>query len=914
MNFYQKIGSESYFIDSITHNSFIMFIVLREYIGCLLISNSSVDRTHCINSKERIDLYMLMYEMLKENIGNPFDILKDDHNRSHLPAYLRPIIQGRIERLRNYYEAVAYTNLSTFKNLIFLKFGDIGNDADEDNDDDDDNENEISDMGDNNSRKKFLLAKDSVFGLFLRKFALGFYSQSFEKMIQFLDSFYEAYDNQITNNVNRINMKAGNEHKRMDSSSTSSTWPENDSIVHNFAHSFKRDQYLISTRNQALEVCSGIIDSVGKFGGRPNINLQRYNELLSLAKKMYPELSYTHYASHIYALHIRNFTMAENELHSYFETCMARIDNPEASLIPAPSKSSSATAAASAAGVSTAAAAASTTTATTTAGAMTSSASNPTISSSNTCAHMAVTAAAMHLNFGHWHRGKCLIKEALQKSLESESKDSLGHVKVTHTLLNSSADPFRYDDQVPMKKPFKSNNVTLTEFRTKFWSALDSGSEPYELLTAYFNSSNAISQAYFAICQLDLATMWQFYGYPNMATVLMQCIINADCLHPCPNSDTVLTNAFANIIKEFNSMGLIETALKLSKICRSTLCRFPGQSPLLQASIEIELEQNLRSGYDLAQCDRLVNSLRLYCPWEAALRQAEVEQKRGNISYTHDILRYIIDSIIERRDHDCGLLKQSSKNNDNEKLLHSSNDLWNPKKPFTHLILPTFPEHTPVGGLCKLANIELRAHLALIELLITLKLYMYAFSEIDVASKLCRQYKLNLGLEMINLLQCAAHLSMNNNQMKMATTTNNNDSNTGHNKLSFTWINKLREDNPTGMLELNTSLEEILHRTDQLTKIRCRVFISRIRLLNDTNENDRSFIQMHIAELLKALHYYRQLDDRKRVLDILVLMATALNSMNEPAKRNEVSKSFHMLREHFGFDSTPVNRFVVDIL
>ncbi|CAH8543014.1 unnamed protein product [Heterobilharzia americana] len=769
-------------------------------------------------------------------------------------------------------------------------------------------------MGDNNSRKKFLLAKDSVFGLFLRKFALGFYSQSFEKMIQFLDSFYEAYDNQITNNVNRINMKAGNEHKRMDSSSTSSTWPENDSIVHNFAHSFKRDQYLISTRNQALEVCSGIIDSVGKFGGRPNINLQRYNELLSLAKKMYPELSYTHYASHIYALHIRNFTMAENELHSYFETCMARIDNPEASLIPAPSKSSSATAAASAAGVSTAAAAASTTTATTTAGAMTSSASNPTISSSNTCAHMAVTAAAMHLNFGHWHRGKCLIKEALQKSLESESKDSLGHVKVTHTLLNSSADPFRYDDQVPMKKPFKSNNVTLTEFRTKFWSALDSGSEPYELLTAYFNSSNAISQAYFAICQLDLATMWQFYGYPNMATVLMQCIINADCLHPCPNSDTVLTNAFANIIKEFNSMGLIETALKLSKICRSTLCRFPGQSPLLQASIEIELEQNLRSGYDLAQCDRLVNSLRLYCPWEAALRQAEVEQKRGNISYTHDILRYIIDSIIERRDHDCGLLKQSSKNNDNEKLLHSSNDLWNPKKPFTHLILPTFPEHTPVGGLCKLANIELRAHLALIELLITLKLYMYAFSEIDVASKLCRQYKLNLGLEMINLLQCAAHLSMNNNQMKMATTTNNNDSNTGHNKLSFTWINKLREDNPTGMLELNTSLEEILHRTDQLTKIRCRVFISRIRLLNDTNENDRSFIQMHIAELLKALHYYRQLDDRKRVLDILVLMATALNSMNEPAKRNEVSKSFHMLREHFGFDSTPVNRFVVDIL
>ncbi|CAH8290459.1 unnamed protein product, partial [Schistosoma bovis] len=121
--------------------------------------------------------------------------------------------------------------------------------------------------------------------------------------------------------------------------------------------------------------------------------------------------------------------------------------------------------------------------------------------------------------------------------------------------------------------------------------------------------------------------------------------------------------------------------------------------------------QHLRSGYDLAQCDRLVNSIKLYCPWEAAIRQAEVEQKRGNVSYTHDILRYIIDSVIARRDHDCGLLQQSA--NNNNKLLHS-NELWSQTKPFSHIILPTFPEHTPVGGLCKLALIELRAHLALV--------------------------------------------------------------------------------------------------------------------------------------------------------------------------------------------------------
>uniref|UniRef100_A0A5K4F861 Anaphase-promoting complex subunit 5 n=1 Tax=Schistosoma mansoni TaxID=6183 RepID=A0A5K4F861_SCHMA len=885
MIFYQKIGGESYFIDSVTHNSFMLFIILREYICSLTMPDNSEDQIPCINSKDTITLYMLMYEMLKENIGNPFDILKRDSQDVRIPAYLKPLIRGRIERLRNYYEAVAYTNLSTFKNLVFAKSSNVGNEID---DDDDENSGDGGGDANQNSNRRFFLTKDSVFGLFLRKFSLGIYSQSFEKLIQFFDSFFDAYDNELCSRSNS-NIE--------------------DLIVQNFAHSFIRDQYLISTRNQALDICSEIIDSIGKIGGRPNLNLQKYNELLLLAKKMYPEVSYTHYASHAYALQKRNLTMAENELHAYFETCMASVQNPEISLT---------TSTFSGAGT------ASTTTTTTTAGPGTSASSvlTPPINSSNTCAHMAVTGAAMHLNFGHWYKGKCLIKEALQKSLESESKDSLGHVKVTHTLLNSSADPFRYDNEVPMKQSFKSNDVTLTEFRTKFWSALDTGSEPYKLLTVYFNSVNIISQAYFTVCQLDLATMWQFYGYPNMATVLMQCIISADCLEPCRHSDTILANAFANIIKEFNSMGSIETALKLSKICRSTLCRFPNQSPLLQASMEVELEQHLRSGYDLAQCDRLVNSLKLYCPWESAIRQAEVEQKRGNVSYTHDILRYIIDSIIARRDHDCGLLQQSTKNNHNNQLLQS-NELWSQTNPFSHLILPTFPEHTPVGGLCRLALVELRAHLALIELLITLKLYVYAFNEIDITLKLCKRYRLSLGIEMIKLLQCAIHLSMNN---KMAINDdNNNNPNDKNTKIdhihtnndvdpSSIWIHGLKQANPSVIFELNASLEEILHRTDQLTKFRCQVFLSRTRLLMDTNENNHSFIQMHMTELLKALNYYRQLDDRKRVLDILVLMAAALNSVNEYVKRNEVSKSFHILREHFGFKSLPSNRYVVDIL
>ncbi|CAH8858372.1 unnamed protein product [Trichobilharzia szidati] len=933
MDFLKRIGSESFFVDSITHNSFILFIVLREYISSLLVSDNSVDRTHCITSKEKINLYMLMYNMLKENFSNPFDILKSNSDQQPcISAYLKPLVQGRIERLRDYSEAVAYTSLSSFKNVIFAKNRNDGNNAD-----DDDEEEEIDidmDNEDTNIRKKFLATKDSVFGLFLRKFSLGFSSQSFEKMIRFLDSFYEVYDNEITKHLTSIHMDDSTKHTLMECSSA-----YNDSVVNN---SFKRDQFQTFTRTKASSICGEIIESVGKIGGRPNVNLHKYNELLSLADEMYPELPSVHYASHIYALHKRNFIEAENELHAYIETCMASSEDPEAALLgqltpvpPIPPTSLSSLTAAT--GTTGATATATNTTTTTTTAISTSSTVNSAVSSRSTCANLAVIGAGMHLNFGHMYSGKCLIKEALQKSLESESKDSLRHVKVTHSLLNSNTEPFRYDDQLPSKTTFKLNDVSLTEFRTKFWSSLDSGAEPYEQLITYFNSPSAISQAYFALCLLDLATMWHFYGYPNMATVLMQCIVNADCLEPCPNSDNVLVTAFANIIKEFNSVGLIETALKLSKICRSSLCRFPGQSPLLQACIEVELEQNLRSGYDLAQCDRLVNSLRLYCPWEAALRQAEVEQKRDNVSYTHDILRHIIDSIVERRQYDGGMLKQQQLTTthidktaaNSGKLLYSI-DLSSQRTPFKHLTLPIFPEHTPVGGLCKLINIELRAHLSLIELLITLKLYNYAMSEIDATIKLCKQYKLDLGLDIIKLFQCATHMSMYNEiptSLSTAAAADNEETNSLHNKI-FTstkqQISKLKlhkHKTPNVMSELNTSLEEILHRTDRLTKIRSQVFMSRVRLLHDNGGNNNnkensqsSFIQMHMAELLKALNFYRQVDDRKRVLDILVLMATALNSMNEYAKRNEVSKSFHMLREHFGLNSTPSNRFTVDIL
>ncbi|KAA0184542.1 hypothetical protein FBUS_10270 [Fasciolopsis buskii] len=77
-------------------------------------------------------------------------------------------------------------------------------------------------------------------------------------------------------------------------------------------------------------------------------------------------------------------------------------------------------------------------------------------SMSNTCAYLSIAAAAMHLSFGQWQRSKCLEKEALKKSLESECKAPLNHIRVTHTLLNSNMEPFRYGGEIPSAKSPRS--------------------------------------------------------------------------------------------------------------------------------------------------------------------------------------------------------------------------------------------------------------------------------------------------------------------------------------------------------------------------------------------------------------------------------------------------------------------------
>ncbi|CAL8091209.1 unnamed protein product [Calicophoron daubneyi] len=515
MTFYDKFLKSPSFVDCVTHSNLVLYIVLKEYICSIKLDESMFADTD--EDEDRVNLYMSLYNILKEMPLNSFECLSTSAHK--LPRRLQALTRGRIERLRNTFEAVQYTHPKSLKESVFSSGLSLENE------------------------EKFIVTKDSVFGLFLRKFALGFHHQSFEEMTKFLDSFFEAYDAELVGSFD--------------------LGKSDDSFTN------RSDLYPVSTRNRAQDISSQIASCMGRIGGRPTVGPRKIDEMLELSKKLFPELPTPHYTSHLLATKKRNFTEAEKELHAYFETRMSSDESSK--------------------------------------------------NLSNTCAYMAIAAATMHLSFGHWSKGNQLEKEALKKALESESKTPLKHVQIAHTLLNPSTEPFRYDGQISVKNHYRSMSVAFAELRTKFWDMVDKGSPPDQLLAFYFNSPVATSPTYFAPCLFDLASLWSLYGYPILSTALLQCVINADCLQPCPTSDAVLSAAFACMIREISSEGAEVTALKLAKACEAVLCRFSEKSAIRQASLLVELEAGLRSKVDLPKCDRLVNAIRLCCPWEAAL-------------------------------------------------------------------------------------------------------------------------------------------------------------------------------------------------------------------------------------------------------------------------------------------------------
>ncbi|KAA3681277.1 uncharacterized protein DEA37_0011396 [Paragonimus westermani] len=569
--------------------------------------------------------------------------------------------------------------------------------------------------------------------------------------------------------------------------------------------------YLIVSRNHTLETSLRIAESIGQLGGQPTTDVRQLDKILSQFKCLFPNLPAPYYASHLLNTRKRNLTEAERNLLDYFETRMSS-EKSEKNL-------------------------------------------------SNICAYMAVAAANMHLSFGHWFRGRCLEKEALKKALESESKSPLNHVRITRNLLNANTEPFRYDGQISCSNLNRSTHVIVTELRTKFWSMVDSGAHPADLLALYFNSPAAMTPIYFAVYLLDLATMWLIYGYPVLHTTLLQCVINADCLQPCPISDAVLSTAFAGMIMAFNAAGAVKQALQLARSAETVLYRFSEKSAFLRASLQVELDQALRSRIDMSHCDRLVNALRLFCPWEATLYQAEVERCRGNTSASHALLQHVIEDVTCR-------LRDTTACTDSRQHTPKRSDSTDF---LSHFEMPTLDGHVPVGGLVRLVQIGVRAQLALVELFLSVGMFTQAEAILDDARCWTNQYKLYAAETSRVLLRQAVAIAQS------------------------TFVE------PT-LTDLDDTLTQLLHQSDVHAQQRGLVFISRLRLraLNDDPQR-KTFLRLHLEQLWVALEFFRSVDDRRRILDLLVLLATALNASGHVAERNEVAQAFLELRDKYQF-------------
>lgn len=65
MSFSKVMQNDGFLRDSVNHANFLLFIVLREY-ACSLSNFSDLDDSlQSFKSKQKIDFYMLLYDMLK---------------------------------------------------------------------------------------------------------------------------------------------------------------------------------------------------------------------------------------------------------------------------------------------------------------------------------------------------------------------------------------------------------------------------------------------------------------------------------------------------------------------------------------------------------------------------------------------------------------------------------------------------------------------------------------------------------------------------------------------------------------------------------------------------------------------------------------------------------------------------------
>ncbi|CAH8532274.1 unnamed protein product [Dicrocoelium dendriticum] len=258
--------TESVFADSVTNSNLILFVLIREYLSAIDLDNPVFSDVK--QADEKVKFYMFCYSLLRNAPTDPFDCLRQDS--SVLPTRIRVLLRDRFSQLRNFFELVNYTHPSTVRGLFF---------SDVPLEDED----------------KFMLTKDSVFGLFLRRFSLGFHHQSFEQMTEFLNGFFEAYDVSIHSNTQENSMPC---------TSTESVGPASGCVF--------------------SKPAKPIADSFAKLTCHQNDHSTHWKQNYGDSKPLSLHLSVPRYTSLLHATQKRNLTQAEHDLCAYFETEMSR--------------------------------------------------------------------------------------------------------------------------------------------------------------------------------------------------------------------------------------------------------------------------------------------------------------------------------------------------------------------------------------------------------------------------------------------------------------------------------------------------------------------------------------------------------------------------------------------------------------
>ncbi|KAL5960865.1 Anaphase-promoting complex subunit 5, partial [Taenia solium] len=191
-----------------------------------------------------------------------------------------------------------------------------------------------------------------------------------------------------------------------------------------------------------------------------------------------------------------------------------------------------------------------------------------------------------------------------------------------------------------------------------------------------------------------------------------------------------------------HAKGLPAQAVQIIESAIETIGRFEEFAHFERARVETQLEQALRSGTDLSNCGRLINDLALFCPWEASLRRANLELKRGNHALAIDILQALADR--------AESLRTAIGVNDDDGL-HSRNLCREASHEDTGRLSQVL-EPPRAGGLAALVRFEVRARIAMAEILAFNGIFSEALNQLERAALLSRQYHMKTFVNICTIM------------------------------------------------------------------------------------------------------------------------------------------------------------------